>query len=215
MSETRDEKNPLASDPGLAGTVPDEKLRSLLRAWRVPDAPPSLDDRVLVAYRRLSAPRFWRRIFTAEITVPAPIAVAFGILFLISSLLAVRAHYTSRPSQDRAIPPAISAMPGEERPDSPRAAGVRAPATEPGTQTTSLASQPSTPAGVCRAGVVTSRIIVPHPGTAMPEGGVSVIFLQSDQGTIRLVTGGNYRLNAIPKIYAGSYFKPSDERQKP
>ena len=101
MSKTRDEKNPPASDPGPSADAPDEKLRTLLRAWRAPDAPPSLDDRVLVAYRRLSAPWFWKRVFAAEITVPAPIAVAFGILFLTSSLLAARALYPARPTRTR------------------------------------------------------------------------------------------------------------------
>jgi hypothetical protein len=215
MSETKDEKNPLASDPGVVGTVPDEKLRALLRAWRAPDVPSSLDARVLVAYRRVSAPRFCRRIFTANITVPAPIAAAFGILFLISSLLAVRALHTSRSNQDPVTPSAISAMAGEERPNPQRAAAVGIPATKPGMQTTPHASRASAPAGLPGEDAITSRAILPHPGAAMPESKVSVIFLESDQGTIQLVTGGNYRLNAIPKIYAGNYFRPSDERQKP
>jgi hypothetical protein len=215
MSEDKDVKNPSASDPGVSGKIHDENLRSLLRAWHAPEAPSSLDARILVAFRKRSAPGLWSRIFTAKIEIPAPVAVAFGILFLISSLLAARALQTSRSNQDPATQSATSGVAGEDRPDLQKAAAAGIPAIEPATQITSQAYQPSTSAGISGESAIISKPIPVRPGAATPDTRVSIIFLQSDQGTIQWVTGGNYRLNAIPKIYAGNYFKPSDERQKP
>lgn len=56
----------------------DPKLRELLREWRAPGAPSSLDERVL----RLSKPR-WTFLLTGSIRVPAPMGLAIAVVLLL------------------------------------------------------------------------------------------------------------------------------------
>jgi hypothetical protein len=64
----------------------DPRLKGLLREWQVPDAPRSLDERVLLGRRR----PWWRRLATSRITVPLPIAAALCVVLVWLAALAVR-----------------------------------------------------------------------------------------------------------------------------
>lgn len=55
----------------------DPKLTELLREWQVPDAPPSLDARVLVPRKNR-----WSFLFTGSIRVPVPVGLAIVAIVL-------------------------------------------------------------------------------------------------------------------------------------
>jgi hypothetical protein len=59
-------------------TEDDPKLSELLREWKVPGAPASLDARVL-------GPRksWWHFLFTGSIRVPVPVGIAIAAMLLI------------------------------------------------------------------------------------------------------------------------------------
>jgi len=69
----------------------DEELRSVLRRWQAPEAPPSLDRRVASSFsaQRLKS-ALWRRILTATVAVPMPVAAAVALLFIGAGVFAVR-----------------------------------------------------------------------------------------------------------------------------
>lgn len=73
----------------------DPKLRELLREWRVPGAPRSLDERVM----GLRKPR-WTALFTGSIRIPVPVglATAAALLVMGSALL------KQRPEAERTAP---------------------------------------------------------------------------------------------------------------
>ena len=55
----------------------DPKLSELLREWKVPGAPPSLDTRVLGERKR-----WWSFLLTGSIRVPVPVGVAIAAMLL-------------------------------------------------------------------------------------------------------------------------------------
>ncbi len=55
----------------------DPKLTELLREWQVPDAPPSLDARVLGPRKN-----WWSFLFTGSIRVPVPVGLAIVAIVL-------------------------------------------------------------------------------------------------------------------------------------
>lgn len=61
----------------------DRELRELLREWNVPDAPPSLDRRVLEG-RRSGRQTWWRFLLTGSIRIPVPVGMAFAAILLIT-----------------------------------------------------------------------------------------------------------------------------------
>ena len=65
------------SEPLDHDVEPDPELSRLLREWTAPAVPDSLDERVKALFRQ-RAPRQppWRRLFTASIRVPLPVALA-------------------------------------------------------------------------------------------------------------------------------------------
>lgn len=80
----------------------DEEIKNLLETWKVPAAPLSLDRRVVEDYRIQIAAPLWKRMLTASIRVPLPLAAAVIALLLISgvSLVASRSstpHETTVP----------------------------------------------------------------------------------------------------------------------
>ena len=50
----------------------DDELRGLLRQWQAPDAPPSLDAKVLGARRQ---DRWWKWLLTGSIRIPVPVGI--------------------------------------------------------------------------------------------------------------------------------------------
>ncbi|MBZ5496209.1 MAG: hypothetical protein LAP85_07375 [Acidobacteriia bacterium] len=162
--------------PGKSGVAHDEELRSVLQAWQAPGAPESLDARLCAAYRnRLKRTSLWKRIFTAKIPVPIPVALTFIVLLLIATVSALRA---------------------------PRPAPLHA-----GQDVAALdQTAPKVTAAIPNQSVsgATSSANLPR--------NVSAIVLQTEQGSIPIVTDTKYRLNPTPKIYVGGFFNPSSER---
>lgn len=70
----------------------DPKLSELLKEWRVPGAPPSLDARVLA--RR---DRWWSFLLTGSIRVPVPVGMALAALLLVMGAALVRRPAVKRP----------------------------------------------------------------------------------------------------------------------
>lgn len=82
-----------------------------LKAWQVPHASASLDQRVLASYRQqLSRVPFWRRFFLASIPVPLPIVVFQAMLLLVATG-AVIAFFQER--DNRAFPLVQNQRPAE------------------------------------------------------------------------------------------------------
>jgi hypothetical protein len=66
-----------------------DDLDGLLAHWRAPDVPRTVDDRLLASYRSHVDERpLWRRLFTATIRVPVPLAAAALIALILSVALA-------------------------------------------------------------------------------------------------------------------------------
>ncbi len=59
----------------------DRELRELLRVWSVPDAPPSLDRKVLAGHSGREA--WWRFLLTGSIRIPVPVGLAFAAVLLV------------------------------------------------------------------------------------------------------------------------------------
>jgi hypothetical protein len=57
--------------------IDDPKLSALLKEWKLPGAPASLDARVLG-----TRPKWWRFLFAGSIRVPVPIGIAIAALVL-------------------------------------------------------------------------------------------------------------------------------------
>jgi len=76
----------------------DHELRNLLREWSVPDAPPSLDRRVLAG--RHSGNAWWRFLLTGSIRIPVPVGIAFvaALLVLLGGTLRQRNAPAPAPS---------------------------------------------------------------------------------------------------------------------
>lgn len=88
----------------------DEELTCLLRAWEAPDAPHASDARLLASFRRQTSARepFWRRLLTASVRVPVPVAaLAVLVLLGVTATLVARPSRVSSETVDRAgAPPA-------------------------------------------------------------------------------------------------------------
>ena len=82
-----------------------DPLNSVLREWEAPEPSAAVDARVRAAYRAAHRPSLWRRIWSAQVTVPVPVLAAVFLLLLAPVLwLQLR----SRPSapQPAAVTPA-------------------------------------------------------------------------------------------------------------
>ena len=76
----------------------DSKLRGLLREWRAPEPPASLEERVLGPRRG-----WWRFLLSGYIRVPAPLAICLALLMIAAAWRAVRPAATTGPCQAAAI----------------------------------------------------------------------------------------------------------------
>jgi len=63
----------------------DPKLSELLKEWRIPGAPPSLDTRVLGAPRK-----WWSFLLTGSIRLPVPVVVAIAAVLLVMAFALAR-----------------------------------------------------------------------------------------------------------------------------
>jgi uncharacterized membrane protein YdfJ with MMPL/SSD domain len=61
----------------------DPKLRELLREWQVPNAPGSLDRRVLDLRGADSNKSWWRFLLTGSVRIPVPVGLAIAALLVI------------------------------------------------------------------------------------------------------------------------------------
>jgi hypothetical protein len=83
---TRDEQD------GGRETERDEELQRLLARWSASALPDGMDDRVLAAYRRQAGggQPWWKRLVTASVRVPLPVAVGVLLLLIVTAALARR-----------------------------------------------------------------------------------------------------------------------------
>jgi hypothetical protein len=59
-----------------------DPLNSVLREWKAPEPSSALDARVRAAYRSTHHPSLWRRIWSAQVTIPVPVLAAALLLLL-------------------------------------------------------------------------------------------------------------------------------------
>ena len=88
----------------------DAELSEMLRHWVAPDASRMTEGRLLAAYRaEVVAPRapLWKRLLTASVPVPAPVAgLAAVALLFVSAALLMRPPIISLGAPHAALPPA-------------------------------------------------------------------------------------------------------------
>lgn len=72
-----------------AGVPADEELRALLGAWQAPGPSPAAGARLLAAFREQARSRepAWKRLLTAGVRVPAPVAACAVVALLASALM--------------------------------------------------------------------------------------------------------------------------------
>jgi hypothetical protein len=81
----------------------DPKLSELLREWQVPNAPGSLDRRVLDRRGAGSNKSWWRFLLTGSVRIPVPVGLAIAVLLLaMAGALVLR--LTERPSAPATVP---------------------------------------------------------------------------------------------------------------
>src|SRR5438477_8210120 len=68
-------------DPFERHELSDEDLNAALREWAVPDAPPGLRTRLFPG----TAAPWWRRLWTASIRIPFPVAVCLAAVVAFSA----------------------------------------------------------------------------------------------------------------------------------
>lgn len=176
----------------------DGGLGSLLRNWQAPEAPATLDERVLASYRRhRDHPSVWRRIVSGRVAVPLPVAAGVVILFLITTALAVRGLNSMNNGPRTKGQPTVQASAAVPAAQVPGASGLKAPSNKIEIR------QPGPPPSLERM------------RSAHPKAGRSTISLQSGEETIRVIATGDYLLIPSPKIYAGALLDRSSERQMP
>ncbi len=74
------------------GPGEDPKLSKLLREWRVPDAPRSLDERVLGSRKP-----WWSFWLTGSIRIPVPVGVAIAAILVVLVVALLRGRSASEP----------------------------------------------------------------------------------------------------------------------
>jgi hypothetical protein len=57
-----------------------DRLNSLLREWEAPEPAPALDARVRASYRQAVRPSMWQRLWSARVSIPAPVFAAALLL---------------------------------------------------------------------------------------------------------------------------------------
>src|SRR5260370_14255118 len=89
----------------------DPKLSALLREWRVPDAPPALEQRVMDARRLDGSRSWWKFLLTGSIRIPVPVGLAIAAILVVMAVAVLR----ERPPEPR--PASISLVDFRPVPD--------------------------------------------------------------------------------------------------
>ena len=82
-----------------------DPLNSVLREWEAPEPPSAVDARVRAAYRATHRPSLWRRIWSAQVTIPVP-ALAAAFLLLLAPVLWLQLRSRPPAPQPAAVTPA-------------------------------------------------------------------------------------------------------------
>ena len=80
-----------------------DPLNSVLREWKAPEPPSTVDARVRAAYQAAHRPSLWRRIWSAQVTIPVP-ALAAALLLLLAPVLWLQL----RPRPPAPLPAAVT-----------------------------------------------------------------------------------------------------------
>ena len=90
---------------GERETPRDEELQRLLARWSASPLPDGMDGRVFAAYRRQTGggQPWWKRLLTASVRVPLPVAVGVLLLLIVTAALA-RRPAASAPTAGTAAP---------------------------------------------------------------------------------------------------------------
>lgn len=186
------------------GEAENKELSSLLKKWHAPGTPPSLDIRVAASFhRQVIVPPLWKRLLTARIPVPVPAAAIVILLLSATSFLALHTtHLRSAKLQEIISTTAQTKAPEVLISGRTEITPEKAPS-----------SIVNRSAEAARA--IAERTPIPKMASGNPAKSarkVYAITLQDDQGTMHCVTDTEYRLIPVPKIFAGSYFNPSEIR---
>ena len=68
----------------------DQNLNQLLREWKVPDAPRSLDERVLGSRGVPSEKPWWSFLLTGSIRIPVPVGIAIAAIVGVMAVALLR-----------------------------------------------------------------------------------------------------------------------------
>ena len=110
-----------------------DPLNSVLREWEAPEPPSAVDARVRAAYRQAHRPSLWRRIWSAQVTIPVPVLAAVFLLLLAPVLwLQFRFRPPAPPAPSGRAPrgrsrPAARARPAGNCRSSARSGAARGP----------------------------------------------------------------------------------------
>ena len=83
-----------------------DPLNSVLREWEAPEPSAAVDARVRTAYRAAHRPSLWRRIWSAQVTIPVPALAAALLLLLLAPVLWLQLRPHSPAPQPATVTPA-------------------------------------------------------------------------------------------------------------
>jgi hypothetical protein len=145
----------------------------------------------------------WKRLLTARIPVPVPAAAIVVLLLSATSFLALHATQAGS-SRLRETVSATALTRAFEVPIAGQTEVAREKAPS------SIANRSAEAARAIAERTPIPKTAIGNPAKVATK--VFAITLQDDQGTMHCVTDTEYRLIPVPKIFAGSYFNPSEIR---
>jgi hypothetical protein len=105
--------HPIPEETGADAVRADDELNELLRSWEAPPPSATARTRIVAAFREQAAPpTLWRRMLTASVRIPAPVAAA--VLVALAGLCAALAMRSTHVVALEA-PPAYDAAPAPAR----------------------------------------------------------------------------------------------------
>lgn len=180
-----------------------DEWKDLLASWEVPDPEPELRKKVLDIYREQfhgSRSSILKRLVTVRIPIPFPVAAVTMLLLLATSYFALRSGQPASLTQAGLVS-ATNQKKGLVNPSAQDSEVARAslPDLHNRSKATTSASTgiPSKAAGSQPPKIGQKR---------------STITLQGGQETIQCLAGTDYQPIAVPRIYAGMVFNPSEAR---
>lgn len=70
--------------------IEEDDLQPVLREWEAPQPSAEMDARVLAAFRNTRRGSWWRRIWSARVTIPVPILAAALLLLAVIAIFEMR-----------------------------------------------------------------------------------------------------------------------------